>query len=219
MFKHISHIWPNHLSGFVLVPRWPDNWGRTVHYSIPKLYQKYTRPLGDGGTGGCHRTHRNYDFVVMTLCCCLFVFVGGGGGGLVSTHGQEIVPMSLKYTQVITIRIWTIFHQNHSLLTLECGIRILSYCWGSNDNGILIKLSRDSVTWYINTRGISMGGGTWAYATHAHTHTHTHTHTQIPVPPPPRCPPHTHTHTHTNMLKTWIHPPCRQSPFFPIFTP
>ena len=30
MFKHISHIRPNHLSGYALVPMWPDNRGRTV---------------------------------------------------------------------------------------------------------------------------------------------------------------------------------------------
>ena len=29
-FKHISHIRPNHLSGYALVPMWPDNRGRTV---------------------------------------------------------------------------------------------------------------------------------------------------------------------------------------------
>ena len=28
--KHISHIRPNHLSGYALVPIWPDNRGRTV---------------------------------------------------------------------------------------------------------------------------------------------------------------------------------------------
>ena len=27
---HISHIRPNHLSGYALVPLWPDNRGRTV---------------------------------------------------------------------------------------------------------------------------------------------------------------------------------------------
>ena len=31
MFKHLSHIRPNHLSGYALVPMWPDNRGRTVH--------------------------------------------------------------------------------------------------------------------------------------------------------------------------------------------
>ena len=31
MFKHISHIRPKHLSGFVLVPIWPDNRGLTVY--------------------------------------------------------------------------------------------------------------------------------------------------------------------------------------------
>ena len=31
--KHISHIRPNHLSGYTLVPIWPDNRGRTVTHT------------------------------------------------------------------------------------------------------------------------------------------------------------------------------------------
>ena len=34
VFKNISHIRPNHLSGYVLVPMWPDNRGRTVIASV-----------------------------------------------------------------------------------------------------------------------------------------------------------------------------------------
>ena len=41
MFKHISHIRPNHLSGYALVPMWPDNRGRTVplqkHWNLPSV--------------------------------------------------------------------------------------------------------------------------------------------------------------------------------------
>ena len=32
--KHISHIRPNHLSGYALVPKWPDNRGRIVLHII-----------------------------------------------------------------------------------------------------------------------------------------------------------------------------------------
>ena len=38
MFKHISHIRPNQLSGYALVPMWPDNRGRTVLSYLINLY-------------------------------------------------------------------------------------------------------------------------------------------------------------------------------------
>ena len=42
--KHISHIWPNHLFGYVLVPMWPDNPGQTVYRAFCQLqHNKFWR--------------------------------------------------------------------------------------------------------------------------------------------------------------------------------
>ena len=62
VFNHISHIRPNHLSGYMPVPMWPDNRGRTVvnqylHAQIYRaktnakiciMYGTITAPIPDG---------------------------------------------------------------------------------------------------------------------------------------------------------------------------